>query len=132
MIPKQVSAVLARLPRYPGSWAFTRGLNALLVPKLASDVGAALEGKQFRLRVLDAGIAFTFAWQGGRFVPTTGERQADLSIGASAHDFWRLARREEDPDTLFFSRRLSLEGDTELGLLFKNSLDALELPSWLK
>lgn len=132
MIPKPVSAVLARLPRFPGSWGFTRGLNTLLVPQLASDVGAALEGKHFRLRVADAGLAFTFSWKGGRFVPTSGERPADLSIGASAHDLWRLARREEDPDTLFFSRRLSLEGDTELGLLFKNSLDALELPSWLK
>lgn len=37
-----------------------------------------------------------------------------------------LARREEDPDTLFFSRRLTLEGDTELGLLVENTLDALD------
>lgn len=40
-----------------------------------------------------------------------------------------LAMRKEDPDTLFFSRRLSMQGDTELGLLLKNTLDALELPS---
>jgi predicted lipid carrier protein YhbT len=39
-----------------------------------------------------------------------------------------MARREEDPDTLFFSRRLIMEGDTELGLVVKNTLDALELP----
>ena len=31
-------------------------------------------------------------------------------------------------DTLFFSRRLSMEGDTELGLIVKNTLDALEFP----
>ena len=37
--------------------------------------------------------------------------------------------RKEDPDTLFFSRRQSMQGDTELGLLLKNTLDALELPS---
>ena len=40
----------------------------------------------------------------------------------------RLAQRQEDPDTLFFSRRLAMEGDTELGLVVKNALDALELP----
>ena len=40
-----------------------------------------------------------------------------------------LAMRKEDPDTLFFSRRLSMQGDTELGLLLKNTLDSLELPS---
>jgi predicted lipid carrier protein YhbT len=50
----------------------------------------------------------------------------DLTIGAAAHDLLLLARREEDPDTLFFSRRLALEGDTELGLLVKNTLDALD------
>jgi predicted lipid carrier protein YhbT len=36
-----------------------------------------------------------------------------------------LALRREDPDTLFFSRRLVLEGDTELGLVVKNALDAM-------
>jgi predicted lipid carrier protein YhbT len=36
-----------------------------------------------------------------------------------------------DADTLFFDRRLSIEGDTELGLLLKNTLDALDLKSVL-
>lgn len=27
--------------------------------------------------------------------------------------------REEDPDTLFFNRKLQIEGDTELGLITK-------------
>ncbi|HLV27960.1 MAG TPA: SCP2 sterol-binding domain-containing protein, partial [Burkholderiaceae bacterium] len=38
-----------------------------------------------------------------------------------------LIQRGEDPDTLFFSRRLVMEGDTELGLLVKNTLDALDM-----
>lgn len=50
-----------------------------------------------------------------------------MAIAASARDFMLLARRLEDPDTLFFSRRLVMEGDTELGLLVKNTLDALDL-----
>lgn len=56
------------------------------------------------------------------------EQGAATTISASAHDFVLLARRQEDPDTLFFSRRLSMEGDTELGLLVKNTIDAIELP----
>ena len=39
-----------------------------------------------------------------------------------------LAQRQQDPDTLFFNRRLVMEGDTELGLVVKNTPDALELP----
>ncbi|EXJ09542.1 ubiquinone anaerobic biosynthesis accessory factor UbiT [Nitrincola nitratireducens] len=37
-----------------------------------------------------------------------------------------MAKRTEDPDSLFFQRQLSIEGDTELGLGIKNLLDSLE------
>ncbi len=48
------------------------------------------------------------------------------------HDFYLLATRQEDPDALFFSRRLLVEGDTELGLIAKNTLDGLNLPGWMQ
>lgn len=37
-----------------------------------------------------------------------------------------IAGRKEDPDTLFFQRRLSIQGDTELGLEVKNLLDNID------
>ena len=40
--------------------------------------------------------------------------------------FLLLASRQEDPDTLFFRRRLVIEGDTELGLAVKNLVDSLD------
>jgi predicted lipid carrier protein YhbT len=46
-------------------------------------------------------------------------------ISASAADLVRLALRRVDAVTLFFSRRLTMEGDTELGLVLKNTLDAI-------
>ncbi|MNN64209.1 hypothetical protein D3C81_1796400 [compost metagenome] len=36
-----------------------------------------------------------------------------------------LASRQQDADTLFFQRRLTLIGDTELGLTLRNLLDRL-------
>ncbi len=38
-----------------------------------------------------------------------------------------IAAHKPDPDTLFFQRRLVIEGDTELGLYVKNLMDAIEL-----
>lgn len=38
-----------------------------------------------------------------------------------------IAARKEDPDTLFFQRRLRIEGDTELGLYVKNLMDSIDL-----
>jgi O2-independent ubiquinone biosynthesis accessory factor UbiT len=125
-MPAPLAGMLARLPAYPGAWLFARALNLALAPQLPEDVKAALSGRSMRLRVSDARLAFDFTWQRGGFVPMRAGETPDLTIGACVHDLVRLARREEDPDTLFFSRRLALEGDTELGLLFKNTLDALD------
>ena len=127
-LPEPLADLLSKLPPYPASWLFVQGLNRLLAPQLPDDVRRSLEGRSLRLRLLDAGIAFDFEWQGTVFVAERYEDVPELCIAASVHDLMLLARRQEDPDTLFFSRRLRLEGDTELGLLFKNTLDAIELP----
>jgi predicted lipid carrier protein YhbT len=128
LLPKPVGNLLSYLPAYPGSLLFVTGLNLALARNLASDVKQMLAGKKMRLRVTDAQWAFDFEWLNDRFSACQNKGEADLTISASAYDFVLLARRQEDPDTLFFSRRLSMEGDTELGLLVKNTIDAIELP----
>ena len=128
LIPTPLGAMLGRLPGYPGSLLFVTGLNVALAKQLAPDVTHMLTGKKLRLRVTDAQWAFDFEWRNSRFVASQNAGEADLTISASAHDFVKLARRQEDPDTLFFNRRLTMEGDTELGLLVKNTIDAIELP----
>ncbi len=117
----------ARLPAYPGALLFSAGLNLVVAPQLPLDVRAALEGKAVRILVRETGLRFDVSWCGTRFVPLRGLAAPDLAIGASARDFMLLAQRREDPDTLFFARRLTMEGDTELGLLVKNTIDALDL-----
>ena len=128
LLPKPLGQLLSRLPAYPGSLLFVTGLNLALAKNLVPDVTHLLLGKKLRLRVTDAQWTFDFEWLSGRFSVCQNKGVADLTISASAYDFVLLARRQEDPDTLFFSRRLSMEGDTELGLLVKNTLDAIELP----
>jgi len=128
LVPQPLGSLLARLPKYPGSVLLVSALNVGLADQLPPDVQQLLEGKKLRIHVRDACLTFDFTWSGSGFAARQGGDQADLTIGASAYDFLRLAQRREDPDTLFFSRRLSMEGDTELGLVVKNTLDALEFP----
>jgi predicted lipid carrier protein YhbT len=125
-LPAPVRHVLSRLPGRPGAWLFATGLNAALSPHLDADVRQQLLRKRLRLAVLDAGVAFDVAWQGRAFAAVTGAGEPDVVIGATLLDLGLLAMRREDPDTLFFSRRLVMEGDTELGLLVKNTLDAID------
>ena len=129
VLPPVMGQLMSRLPAYPGSLLFVTGLNLALSGRLAPDVTQMLAGKKLRLRVTDAHWVFDFAWNGDRFTVCQNSGSADLTLSASAWDFVLLARRQEDPDTLFFSRRLSMEGDTELGLLVKNTLDAIEMPA---
>jgi len=127
-LPSPLGALLARLPAYPGSALLVAALNFALAPKLPDDVKQMLANRKMRIHVRDARLTFDFTWAGRAFAPRHPGGEADLTISASAYDFMQLAQRREDPDTLFFSRRLSTEGDTELGLVVKNTLDALELP----
>jgi predicted lipid carrier protein YhbT len=76
---------------------------------------------------VDAGLSLDFTLHNGRFRPCHAHATpTDLVISATARDFLTLALREEDADTLFFARRLTMTGDTELGLLVKNTLDAID------
>ena len=128
VLPDPVGAVLARLPAYPGSFLLVTALNKVLAQQLPADVRQYLLGKKLRIHVRDARLTFDFTCTGTRFAACQKQDSTDLTISANAQDFVRLARREEDPDTLFYNRRLSMEGDTELGLVVKNALDALDMP----
>ena len=128
VLPDRVGSILSHLPAYPGSFLLVTALNQVLAKQLPTDVRQYLLGKKLRIHVRDARLTFDFTCTGVRCVACKRQDQTDLTISASAQDFLRLAQRQEDPDTLFFNRRLSMEGDTELGLIVKNSIDALELP----
>jgi len=127
-LPKPVGDVLSILPGYPQTMLFVHAVNLALGDTLRSEVMQPLRGKSISIRVTDAGVAFYFTLDRNGLVACHPVKEPELTISANAYDFLVLAMRKEDPDTLFFSRRLCMEGDTELGLLVKNTLDALELP----
>lgn len=94
-----------------------------LPPGRLRDALAPMRGKVLRLEIAGLGFAPQLT------LDTIGLRPAfgapDVTMRASLTDYVALALRREDPDTLFFTRRLVLEGDTALGLEIKNALDAL-------
>lgn len=50
-----------------------------------------------------------------------------VTFSANSSDLLLVVAGKEDPDTLFFQRRLCIEGDTEFGLEVKNLLLAIDL-----
>lgn len=130
--PRPLGALISRLPTLPPSFVLTHVLNRVLQQSLRRQDFIALHGKRIAIRVSDAGLQFHFTLGDTGFQPIAKAEQPDLAITASMHDFYLLATRQEDPDALFFSRRLLVEGDTELGLIAKNTLDGLNLPGWMQ
>lgn len=84
-----------------------------------------LGGRQLQIWISDADIRWTFGMQQRRLT-LSQDRHANTVIRGKLAEFILLASRKEDPDTLFFQRRLAIEGDTDLGLELKNVLDTLD------
>jgi len=97
---------------------------------------AELNGRTFAITVEDLGLRSSFVVRDGAFRPLWNKgpqaAAAELELGAKLADFLALMRAETDADTLFFQRRLRIAGDTELGLIVKNWLDAAPRPAWLQ
>jgi len=114
------------LPDSVHSEVVARITNHLLKGQWIREQLADLHGKRFALHLRDTGTELRFEVAGTRLVRAASGGQPDVTIEGDLHDFWLLASRREDPDTLFFHRRLALKGDVATGLLVKNLLDAME------
>lgn len=93
---------------------------------------AELDGRSFAITIEDLGLRSSFSVRDGAFRPIWNSASCDLELGAKLADLLSLMRAETDADTLFFQRRLRISGDTELGLIVKNWLDAAPRPAWLQ
>ena len=130
-LPAFIARVGHKLPQWPHTLALVGALNAALKLKLLPESElAALEDKLFRVRVLDTGGEASYTFRNGLFRPVfQAQREPDLAFAANLSAYLQLLARQEDPDTLFFNRELEITGDTELGLIVKNMLDAVEWPA---
>lgn len=125
--PQSLANLIERLPSLPPSFILTRILNLTLHEAIRRGDLKAMYGKHIAIYVSDTGLRLHFTVHAEGFTHIVSNGAPDLSISAAMHDFYLLSTRKEDPDTLFFKRRLVVEGDTELGLVAKNALDKMDL-----
>ncbi|MFO1293049.1 MAG: SCP2 sterol-binding domain-containing protein [Rubrivivax sp.] len=121
--------VVRRLPTEPPSFVLARLLDRLLLPRLDEAQRRDLAGRCVEIEVVEPGLRVRLRL-GPRGFDVAGSREpAALVVRAQALALWSLVRGEDDADRLFFDRSLVMEGDTELGLILKNTLDAIG-PLW--
>ncbi|MDV7106108.1 SCP2 domain-containing protein [Vibrio sp. TH_r3] len=86
-----------------------------------------LQGNWLKITIIDLDLQWFISYQDDKLVVSKKQQVEQVSFSGKLNDLVLIAGRKEDPDTLFFQRRLSIEGDTELGLEIKNLMDSVDL-----
>ncbi len=104
-------------------------LGMLLKEPQADGATDFLEDRWCQIVIKDLGVNwFITVDQHGPVVSKYGV-QPTVTISGNADEFILMVSRQEDPDTLFFQRRLVIVGDTEFGLNVKNLIDSVDFDS---
>jgi predicted lipid carrier protein YhbT len=125
-LPGLMAIPLGLVPGSVHSRLLATALNWAFAHSLSVGEFGALHGRRFLLRLVDAPVCFSFTLDSRGFRETRIGGQPDLVLSGTLADLLRLVCGREDPDALFFHRRLRMEGDTALGLEVKNLLAAFD------
>ena len=125
-LPPALAQLVSHLPDAPLRMISERLVSRVLADAIRDGELEILEGREMAIMVEDLQLRLGFGLQDGKLVTTAGTHAAAVIRGPFAAFAW-LAAKHSDADSLFFHRLLLLEGDTELGLVIKNLLDATEL-----
>ncbi|EGA68551.1 hypothetical protein VISI1226_20161 [Vibrio sinaloensis DSM 21326] len=115
------------LPQSVQKKALLEGLKTVFKEALEDGDFEFLEDKWLKVEVKDMQLSWYISYQDEKLVVADQPVQEDVAFSGNLNDLVLIAGRKEDPDTLFFQRRLSIEGDTELGLEVKNLMDSVDL-----
>lgn len=115
------------LPKFVHRITMLEALKIVFKEALEDGDFEFLDGKWLKVAVIDLDLHWYIGFLHDELIVSRQEQTADVCFSGSLNDLLLIAGRKEDPDTLFFQRRLSIEGDTELGLEVKNLMDSIDL-----
>ena len=122
--PQLVRRPLGLLPFRVKAEILERLLGQLLSQQSEDEELAFLEGNWVAIDVVDMGLTFEVSFDSRWHVREP--QAAAVTFSGHSKELLLVVAGKEDPDTLFFQRKLSIEGDTELGLEVKNLLLSIE------
>ncbi len=128
-VGQRLRSVVRRLPVGPPSFVAARVLDQLLWPRLDAAQRKLLQQQCIEIESVDTGLRVRLVLGAHGFEVAPGTVASVVVIRARTAALLRLARGQDDADRLFFERLLVMEGDTELALRLKNTLDAIG-PLW--
>lgn len=123
--PARVAPLLRRVPAAWQARLLEEAMHRVLSVPIAESLLDPLASRRLGIDVSDLGLSWVICLREGRMQVCAPGEVAEATVRGTTTDLMLLASRREDADTLFFQRRLTLVGDTELGLTARNLLDQL-------
>ncbi|PKH01021.1 SCP2 domain-containing protein [Psychromonas sp. MB-3u-54] len=124
--PKALAYPNAFVPFFMQKKLLSELLDRLLSEAIEDNELNFLHHKWLKIEVTDLKFSCYLSFLDKKFMIKQQCEQSDVTFSGALNEFILIAGRKEDPDTLFFQRRLVIEGDTELGLEIKNLLDNID------
>jgi len=125
-VPELLTRPITLIPETIRSALIVKALNVVLAQALSEGELEFLSKQQVSVSITDLKLKFALSLRNNQLAAKRWRSSDDLNLTGSLYDFMLLATRQEDSDTLFFHRRLKMEGSTELGLEVKNLLDGMD------
>jgi predicted lipid carrier protein YhbT len=129
VMPKILRPSLRFLPFSAQKSLLISALHSIFSEAITDGDFEFLQGKWLKISVLDLQLDWWLSFDQDQLIMAAPAENIteDVSFSANGDDLILIAGRKQDPDTLFFQRRLKIEGDTELGLEVKNLIDAIDI-----
>lgn len=126
VLPTILSKPFSLLPERLHTTVIVSTLNVFLAQALIEGELDFLQDQSVSVEVNDLKLKFALSLHHNKLIASQWLAEDDLNLSGSLYDYMLLANRQEDSDTLFFQRRLKMEGNTVLGLEVKNLLDGMD------
>ncbi|MEI6894119.1 MAG: SCP2 sterol-binding domain-containing protein [Colwellia sp.] len=129
LAPKILQPSLHILPFSAQKSLLLSALNTIFKDAIIDGDFEFLQGKWLKISITDLQVNWWLSFDKNQLIMASSKDNIieEVSFSANGDDLILIAGRKQDPDTLFFQRRLKIEGDTELGLEVKNLIDAIDI-----
>lgn len=125
-LPVPLGPAIGRVSGPFGGFMVAAVVNRALARQIEDGLADFLCRRSLAVHITDLDVEWRFTLDAaGRRIVRCRDAP-DATVRGDSLALLLLAARRVDPDTLFFHRRLMVEGDTELGLQAKNLLDTLD------
>ena len=127
--PPAIGWVSTKVPSTINCIATQMIINHTFCEQIADGDFDFLQNRMLQIEILDAGLYVGLSFNQNKITCTHFDNtsiEADATLSIDTPNAISLIQQQVDPDTLFFQRKLKINGDTELAHNVKNTIDTLD------